>query len=84
MGNKNINRVKTEGFPTKSKEESNNISEKIEKLSLSERDKTSQNSEEKVIKIVKKHNKENQDAKLIDECLAKHFFFLCFRKTSKK
>ena len=66
MGNKNINRVKTEGFPIKEKEESNKISENLEKLSLSERDKTSQNSEEKVIKIVKKHNKENQDAKLID------------------
>ena len=83
MGNKNINRVKTEGFPTKSKEESNNISEKIEKLSLSERDKTAQNNEEKVIKIVKKHNKENQDAKLIDECLAKHFFFCSLEKQAR-
>ena len=36
-----------------------------------------------MIKIVKKHNKESQDAKLIDECLAKHFFFSSLEKQAR-
>ncbi len=84
MGNKNIKKVKTEGFPNPSQSPINQLNESIKKISLSNTDKNTQSDEEKVIRIVKKHNKESQDAKLIDECLAKHFFFFVIRKTSKK
>ena len=84
MGNKNMKKIKIEGFTNSSNSQLKELNENIKKISISNTDKNTQNEEEKVIKIVKKHNKENQDAKLIDECLAKHFFFFFIRKTSKK
>ena len=75
MGNKSIKRVKTEGFPLKDDKEQLNTIEIYNKLSLEEKEKK---EEDKNIKIVKKHNKENEDGKLIDECLSKHFFFFFF------
>ena len=58
MGNKNIKRVKTEGFPLKDDKEQLNTIEIYNKLSLEEKEKK---EEDKNIKIVKKHNKESED-----------------------
>ena len=80
MGNKNIKRVKTEGFPLKDDKEQLNTIEIYNKLSLEEKEKK---EEDKNIKIVKKHNKENEDGKLIDECLSKHFFFSSLEKQAR-
>ena len=76
MGNKNMKKIKIEGFTNSSNSQLNELNENLKKISLSKNEKSSSNEEEKNLKIVKKHNKESQDAKLIDECLSKHFFFL--------
>ena len=58
MGNKNIKRVKTEGFPLNDDKEQLNTIEIYNKLSIEEKEKK---EEDKNIKIVKKHNKESED-----------------------
>jgi CRP-like cAMP-binding protein len=40
-------------------------------------------NESEVLKIVKKHNKEFEDSKLIDNCLTKHFFMRVLDKASR-
>ncbi len=83
MGNKNMKKIKIEGFPNSSNSHINELNENLKKISLSKNEKSSSNEEEKNLKIVKKHNKESQDAKLIDECLSKHFFFSSLEKQAR-
>jgi hypothetical protein len=66
MGNKNIKKIKIENSPNSN---ISKLTESLKKIILTEKEKTPQNEEEKNIKITKKHNKENQDSKLIDTCL---------------
>ena len=83
MGNKSIKKIKTEGFPNTSNSHINELNENLKKISLSQNEKSLSNEEEKNIKIVKKHNKESEDGKLIDECLSKHFFFSSLEKQAR-
>ena len=80
MGNKNIKKIKIENSPNSN---ISKLTESLKKIILTEKEKTPQNEEEKNIKITKKHNKENQDSKLIDTCLSKHFFFSCLEKQAR-
>ena len=83
MGNKNMKKIKIEGFTNSSNSQLKELNENLKKISLSKNEKSSSNEEEKNLKIVKKHNKESQDAKLIDECLSKHFFFSSLEKQAR-
>ena len=83
MGNKSIKKIKTEGFPNTSNSHINELNENLKKISLSQNEKSLSIEEEKNIKIVKKHNKESEDGKLIDECLSKHFFFSSLEKQAR-
>jgi hypothetical protein len=40
-------------------------------------------NESQVLKVIKKHNRECDDAKLIDSCLTKHFFMRVLDKLSR-
>ena len=80
MGNKNIKKINIENSPNSN---ISKLTESLKKIILTEKEKTPQNEEEKNIKITKKHNKENQDSKLIDTCLSKHFFFSCLEKQAR-
>ena len=80
MGNKNIKKINIENSPNSN---ISKLTESLKKIILTEKEKTAQNEEEKIIKITKKHNKESEDSKLIDTCLSKHFFFSCLEKQAR-
>ena len=73
MGNKSINPIKGTGIQPENK----NF------LTIDKKINTDTPNENENFKIVKKHNKECDDAKLIDESLMKHFFLRALEKQAR-
>ena len=77
MGNKNLNQIKIENYP----EKQNDL---IISNLTPDKDKEAVNLEKQNMKLLNKHNKENKDSSLIDDCLISHCFLRALEKQARQ
>ena len=65
-------------------ESSGNLRKKQKNFFINEKEEFKEDYEKSVLKIIQKHNRNNQDAELIENCIKKHFFMKDLNEKARK
>ena len=65
-------------------ESSGNLRKKQKNFFINEKEEYKEDYEKSVLKIIQKHNRNNQDAELIENCIKKHFFMKDLNEKARK
>ena len=65
-------------------ESSGNLRKKQKNFFINEKEEFKEDYEKSVLKIIQKHNRNNQDAELIENCIKKHFFMKDLSEKARK